>query len=133
VLSYVAFSLPVSVFILRGFFASLPRELVEAAALDGCSPAVTFWRVMLPLARPAIAAVAVFNLVTVWNEFVFALTFVTSPAKKTLPVGLMDFSHSHGTDVALTCAALVLAITPPLVLYLAAQKHIIRGITAGIR
>lgn len=133
VLVYVAFALPVSIFILRGFFAALPEELAEAAALDGCSPAGIFWRVMLPLARPAIAAVGIFNLVTMWNEFVFALTFVTSPEKKTLPVGLMEFSHSHGTDIALTCAALVMAVVPPLLIYFAAQKHIVKGITAGIR
>jgi raffinose/stachyose/melibiose transport system permease protein len=131
VMSYVAFSLPVSIFILRGFFEGVPAELEEAARIDGCSAAGVFWHVMLPLARPALAVVTILNVVTLWNEFIFALTLLHSPSLSTIPLGMYEFSTEHGTNVPLTCAALSIAVVPMLLAYVFAQRHIIRGLTSG--
>ncbi|HIE52546.1 MAG TPA: carbohydrate ABC transporter permease [Armatimonadetes bacterium] len=128
---YTAFALPVSILILRGFFAGLPRELEEAAVLDGCSVWGRFWRLALPLSRPAMATVVIFNFVAMWNELVFALTFIDRPHLRTLPLALMEFSAEHGWDLAGVNAALVLAVYPALGVYFLAQRHIIRGLTAG--
>ncbi len=128
---YTGFALPISIFILRGFFEQVPRELEDAARIDGCSSWGVFWHVALPLARPALATVIVFNFVTMWNEFVFALTFVSNPKLQTLPLALYQFSDQAGIFIARTCAALTLGVLPLLLVYFVAQKHIIRGLTAG--
>jgi len=131
VMSYVAFSLPVSIFILRGFFEGVPAQIEEAARIDGCSAPRVFWHVMLPLARPALAVVTIFNFVTLWNEFVFALTLLHTPGLSTIPLGMYEFSSERGTNVPLTCAALSISVVPMLLAYFLAQKHIIRGLTSG--
>lgn len=131
ILPYTAFSIPVSVFILRGFFEEIPVELEEAARLDGCSDLGVFLRVMLPLSKPALATVAIINFVNNWNEFVFATTFIRSPEMKTIPVGLMDFSDSFAGDPTLVCAALTLSVVPVMVCYVFLQRQIISGLTAG--
>ncbi len=132
VMVYVGFALPVSIFILRGFFREVPVELEEAARIDGCSTWGVFWHVCLPLARPAIAVVVIFNFITIYNEFVFALVFLKRVSDKTLPVGLGDFSGPQGAaDVPRLCAALLCATLPMLLAYLFAQRHIVKGLTAG--
>lgn len=132
VVVYAAFALPISIFVLRGFFRQIPVELEEAARIDGCSTWGVFWHVCLPLARPALAVVVIYNFVTIYNEFIFALVFLKRTADKTLPIGLMDFSGPEGAaDVPLRCAAMVCAMLPMLLIYVLAQRHIIRGLTAG--
>ena len=129
---YVGFAIPVSVFILRGFFRNVPGEIEDAARLDGCSTFGVFWRVVLPIAKPAIATVVIFNFVAMWNEFIFALAFINNdPSKSTLPLGIWQFSGEYGTNAAMMCAALSVSVLPALVVYFIAQKHIIRGLTAG--
>ena len=129
---YAAFALPVSIFILRGFFRQVPVELEEAARVDGCGAWGVFWHICLPLAKPALAVVVIFNFVTIYNEFIFALVFLRKTGQKTLPIGLMDFSGPEGaSDIPVKCAALVCAVIPILVVYFLAQRQIIRGLTAG--
>ena len=131
VVTYVAFSLPISIFILKGFFESVPDELVEAARIDGCSTLGVFRHVMLPLAKPAIAVVIIFNCVTLWNEFIFALTLLRTPALFTIPPGMYEFAEQEATNYPLLCAGLAVAVLPMLLLYVLAQKHVIRGLTSG--
>jgi len=132
IVTYVAFSLPLSIFIFRGFFERVPAELEEAARIDGCSAFGVFWHVMLPLARPAVAVVTIFNVVTLWNEFVFALTLLHTDALRTIPLGMFVFSQEQlGPPIPLLCAALSVSVLPMLLVYVLAQKHIIRGLTAG--
>lgn len=128
---YAGFALPVSVLILRGAFAQVPIELEEAARVDGCSPWGVFFHVALPLVRPALATVIIFNFLTVWNEFAFALTLVTSDRARTLPLALWRFRDDHGLYVTETCAALCVAVLPVFLVYCLAQRHIIHGLTAG--
>ena len=132
VMVYIGFALPVSIFILRGFFSEVPVELDEAARIDGCSTWGVFWHVYLPLARPALAVVVIFNFIAIYNEFIFALVLLHRTSEKTLPVGLRDFSGPQGAaDIPLLCAALVAATLPVLLAYLLAQRHIVKGLTAG--
>lgn len=129
--SYTALALPASILIFRGFFETLPREVEEAAWLEGCSPLRLLWSIVLPMARPAVVTVALFNFVTMWNELVFALTFITSPERRTLPLALMEFSQEYGMNIPLVMAGLLLAVVPGLVFFLLGQRHIIAGLTAG--
>lgn len=128
---YAGFALPISILILRGAFAQVPIELEEAARVDGCSAWGVFYHVALPLARPALATVVIFNFLTIWNEFAFALTLVTSRGSRTLPLALWRFRDDHGVFITETCAALCVAVLPVFLVYCLAQRHIIQGLTAG--
>jgi raffinose/stachyose/melibiose transport system permease protein len=128
---YVGFGLPISILILRRAFEGAPVELEDAARLDGCSTWGVFWRVALPLVRPALATVVIFNFLTNWNEFAFALTLLNDASMHTIPLALWRFKGEHGMRLGQTCAALCVAVVPALLVYVAAQRHIIRGLTAG--
>ena len=127
---YIGFALPVSILILRGAFSTIPNELLEAARIDGCNAWDVFRHVAIPLARPAFATVIIFNFLTMWNEFAFALTLL-GPDNATLPIALNNFKGERGMYLAETCAALAVVVVPLLVIYIFAQKHIIKGLTAG--
>jgi raffinose/stachyose/melibiose transport system permease protein len=128
---YAAFALPVSIFVLRGFFDQVPRELEDAARIDGCGSWGVFVHVALPAARPALATVVVLNFVTMWNELVFAMTFVNRPDLQTLPVALLRFRDLGGVMIPEVCAALTAGVVPMLLVYFVAQRHVVRGLTAG--
>lgn len=130
---YIALSLPFTILVLTGFFKSLPGELREAAIVDGCGEFRVFWHVMLPLARPGLIAAAIFNFLGIWNEYLFALIFVNSPEKKTLPLGLASVSiqAQYKTDFGLMFAGLVIIIVPTLAMYILLQRRLTQGITVG--
>lgn len=131
VLVYTAMSLPSAVFILTGFLRTLPAELEEAARMDGASEARIMLQVMLPLARPALAIVAIQNAVPVWNDFFFPLVFVTTDAHKTLPQGLTVFMGEFNTEWGVLFAGLTLAAAPVTLLYLLLSRQFIAGMTQG--
>jgi multiple sugar transport system permease protein len=116
------------VFLLHQFFLSIPRELEEAAALDGCSPFGIYWRVILPLSRPVLATLAIFTFVGSWNDFLGPLVFLDSVDKYTLPVGIALFQTSYFTEYGLTLAASVLCTVPVILVFLIFQRHIIQGV-----
>jgi len=116
------------VFLLHQFFLGIPRELEEAAALDGCSPFGIYWRVILPLSRPVLATLAIFTFVGSWNDFLGPLVFLDSVDKYTLPVGIALFQTSYYTEYGLTLAASVLCTLPVLIIFLIFQRHIIQGV-----
>jgi raffinose/stachyose/melibiose transport system permease protein len=128
---YVAFSIPSTVFILTDFMRQIPRELEESARIDGCGPMGTFFRVFLPLSRPALATLAIFNAVGFWNEFVFAFVLTASPSSRTLPVGVWDFQGQYAINVPVIMAMLTLSAFPILAVYVAAQKRVQSGMLAG--
>jgi raffinose/stachyose/melibiose transport system permease protein len=129
---YTGFGLAFGTYIMKGFFEGLPRELEEAARLDGAGEFGIFARVMLPLTRPALATVAIFLFLQNWNEFLFALTFITEGAMRTLPTGIYALlsSEFYG-NYPLLAASLVLFSVPVLVLYFLFQQQFIEGLTAG--
>jgi ABC-type sugar transport system permease subunit len=128
---YVAFGLPLMVLMLRAYFAGIPNELQEAATLDGAGPWRTLWQVFLPVARPAVATVCIFQAAWVWNELPLAMVLVRDKAWQILPVGLLNFQGEHSADWAALLAGVTLAMVPVLALYFLFQKHIIKGLTAG--
>ena len=131
ILPQVAFGLPGNILILRGFFATIPRELEEAAAIDGCTPVGFFVRVLLPLMRPALAAVMVLTMVVSWNEFFLPLLVLNSEQLWTLPLGIMQFQGQFGTDWGRVLAFVALALVPTIGFYLLAERQIVAGLTAG--
>ncbi len=127
---YAGFALPISILILRRAFEAVPQELLDAGALDGCSRWQVFWHIGLPLARPALSTVLIFNFLSMWNEYAFALTLL-GPGCQTLPLAITEFKGEHDLRITAVCAALLLVLIPLILVYLFAQKHIIRGLTAG--
>ncbi len=132
ILVYAALGIPFSTFVLAAFFRQLPIELDEAARLDGAGPFQTFWRVHLPLVKPAIATVIVFRFVPVWNDFFYPLILIRDRDSYTLPVGITRFFGEYQTDWATLFAGLTLATIPLVVLFLIATKQIVSGLTAGM-
>jgi len=131
ILCYISGGLAFGIFLLRSFFEELPKEIEEAALIDGASKFGIYWRIALPLARPAIATLVIFNSLTIWNEFLLALVVLQDKAKMPIQRGLMVFQGTHITDYPLLMAGLTIATIPVLVIYLLMQKHIVKGIAAG--
>ncbi|GAB3600456.1 carbohydrate ABC transporter permease [Microbacterium tumbae] len=132
VLIYGANGIPFTIFILMAFFRQLPAELEEAALIDGAGHLTVFWRVMLPLVRPAVATVMIFRFVPIWNDFLMPLVMLRSRENYTLGVGLTTFFGEYQTDWASLFAGLVIATVPLLLLFIIATRQIIDGLTAGI-
>jgi raffinose/stachyose/melibiose transport system permease protein len=131
ILPQVAFGLPVTITILRGFFRSIPADVEEAATLDGCTPLGFFWRILLPMARPALATVSVLAIVASWNNFMLALVVFNDATWWTLPLGVTQFQGQYAADIARILAYVVLAMLPALALYAVAQRQLIGGLTSG--
>jgi raffinose/stachyose/melibiose transport system permease protein len=131
ILLYTATAIPVSTYLMATYFSQLPSELEDAARIDGCNDLGMFWRVMLPLTRPALSTVILLNFLHNWNELLLAVTMVTNPAKRTLPAAMMMFVGEHGANYAIAAASLVTAMLPVLILYLFLSDKFIQGLTAG--
>jgi ABC-type glycerol-3-phosphate transport system permease component len=135
-LAYIGFGFPFSIFILAGFFRSLPRALHESAQIDGSSEFRTFWSIMLPLSRPGLITVSIFLFLGNWNEFLVAfmcLSGKTSESLRTLPLGVaaLTIASQYRSDWGMAFAGLVLMMLPTLIVYAALQQHLTKGITAG--
>jgi raffinose/stachyose/melibiose transport system permease protein len=131
VVVYTTFGIPLGVLVLVGFFQALPRELSEAATIDGASNFRTFWHIVLPLARPSILTVVILNGVWIWNDFFVALVLTTKPSIATLPLGILNFFGVYSTEWGLIFASVVIAALPVIALYLMMTKQFIAGMTAG--
>ncbi|MEI6156890.1 MAG: carbohydrate ABC transporter permease, partial [Atribacterota bacterium] len=131
IVGYLAFSVPVGVWLLRSFFLGIPRDLEEAAVIDGCTRMQAFWKIVIPLARPGIGATAAYILFITWQEFMFALTFITTQNKRTLPVGIFDFVGQYETNWGNLMAASILICIPVFILFLFVQKQLVGGLTEG--
>lgn len=128
---YVAFNIPVSVFILTEFVRQIPREIEEAARMDGCGPMSTYFRIILPLSQPGLVTIGIYNAVILWNEFVFAFILTSSPGSRTLPLAIWDFQGQYAANIPLIMAVLTLATTPLIIAYIFGQEQLVKGITAG--
>lgn len=131
IIAYLSFTVPISVWLLRGFIQGIPPELEEAAMVDGCGRLQAFIKIILPLSRPGIAATAAYIFFVSWQEFMFALTFITDEHKRTLTVGILDFVGQYTTDWGSLMAASVCICLPVFVLFLILQKQLITGLTRG--
>ena len=128
---YVATSLPVSIFILTEFMRQIPRELEEAAKLDGCGPFGIFWKVFLPLSGPGLSTVAIYNGINLWNEFIFAYVLTSSPEYRTLPLAVWDFQGQYASNIPAILAVVTLTSLPLIVAYAFGQERIVKGMMAG--
>jgi multiple sugar transport system permease protein len=128
---YATFALPLTLWILTSFFRQLPDELYRAARVDGCTPLGAFWRVLLPLAAPGLATTAILVFIFAWNEFLYALTFLSSPEKRTVPVAISLFASEHKEPWGEIAAASVIATMPLVVMTVLFQRRIVSGLTAG--
>lgn len=137
--NHLALILPVffsafGVFLLRQFFMSLPRELEEAAEIDGCNPFMTYWRIMLPLVVPAMLTLGVFTLMNTWNDYMGPLIYLSSPEKYTMTLGIAYFKGVYTTQWNLVMAGSIVSVVPILIAYLCAQKYFIEGIAfSGVK
>lgn len=127
----IAFQLSSNILILRGFFMAIPSELQDAAYIDGCNTFGFFWRILLPLARPALSAVAALTMVASWNDLLVPLVVIDKEKLWTLPLGTMQFQGQYGQDLALIAAFVTLSALPAVVFYLFAERQIVSGLTAG--
>jgi raffinose/stachyose/melibiose transport system permease protein len=131
ILPQVAFGLPVAIFILRGFFRSIPVELEDAAYIDGCTTFGFFWRILLPLSRPALATVGVLNLVASWNNFLLPLLVLNKSELWTLPLGVMQYQGQFGSDWSSIMAFVTVSMVPAVIFYFLAERQLVAGLTAG--
>jgi len=133
ILLYITGGLPFTIFILTGFFRTLPTELREAALIDGASEFKAFWRVMLPLAKPGLATVAIFNFLGVWNEYFLAFVFLDKPELRTIPIGLanMFIAANYKSDFGLMFAGVAIMMIPTFAIYIMLQERLTKGITMG--
>jgi raffinose/stachyose/melibiose transport system permease protein len=131
VLIYVAFSVPTSLFIFAAYLSGIPRDLEEAAILDGCSVFGSFRRIVVPMMQPAIATVAIFSFLSAWNDFFVGLIFINADKYWTIQLGISKFKGAHSIRYSYLLAAVVVALLPTIVVYLFMNKRIIAGITAG--
>jgi raffinose/stachyose/melibiose transport system permease protein len=128
---YVVFGLPFQIFVMRGFFRTLPNELIEAARLDGCSEFTVFWRIMLPLSAPALITLFIIDALGTWNELLIALVLINSEAWLTVPVGLLRFQGQWSSRYTELMAGVVISIAPILFIYTFLQRYLVSGLTAG--
>lgn len=132
IITYTAFGLPLSVFLMSGFFKAVSRTVIEAAVIDGASIYQVFFQVALPMVANGIVTIALVQFFFLWNDLLFALTFISSDNLRTIQVGLLNFSGQYGqVDWGPTFAAVCLAVFPTLVLYLVLNQQVIKGLTAG--
>lgn len=131
IFAYIAFGLPFSVFLLRQFFVTIPDTYAEAARMDGCNELQVFFRVYLPLSVPALSAVAIYQFVFLWNEFLYAIIFITDDGMRTLPAGLMAFQGQYAGNWAQLAAGIIIAVTPTVLFFLLFQRQFMRGISMG--
>jgi raffinose/stachyose/melibiose transport system permease protein len=128
---YTAFWLPFTILLLRAYFTTFPRELEEAARIDGCTELGVIFRIVLPISRGALASVSIVNVVGVWSELLFAFVLMTKENMKTLTVGILSFQGEHSVDLGLLFAGLTIATVPTLLFFLIFQRQITKGMTAG--
>jgi raffinose/stachyose/melibiose transport system permease protein len=127
----IAFQISGNILILRGFFAAIPVELQDAAYIDGCTTFDFFWRILLPLARPALAAVAALTMVVSWNDLLVPLVLIDKEVLWTLPLGTMQFQGQYGQDLNMVAAFVTLSAVPAVLFYIFAERQIVSGLTAG--
>ncbi|AGX06409.1 sugar ABC transporter permease [Bacillus sp. NRRL B-14911] len=128
---YIAFHLPITIFILTSFMKAFPKDIEESAIMDGCGIFRIFWSIILPMSRPALATVVILNFIYNWNEFSFALVLINDPALQTLPLGLASFAGQFTTNYGAQMAGLTMSMIPILAFYLLLEKEIVNGMTAG--
>ncbi len=132
-LIYLGFGIPFGILILRGFFRTIPNEIVEAARIDGCSDFKILVRIILPIAKPAVVTLIILDFLSTWNEFLLSSVFITKEGLKTIPTGLLNFTTQHSTNYGLLNAAVLMSIIPVFAVYIIFQKHFVSGLQGSVK
>ena len=132
IILYTAFRVPFTTFLIRAYMLDLPGDIDEAATMDGASESQIFWRITLPLCRPIIISCVILHVLFAWNEYLFAMVFTSGSDVQTLPVGLTSIMATHGTNYAVVFAAMTISALPIVIVFFAAQRYFIRGLSEGI-
>ncbi|WP_245463031.1 MULTISPECIES: carbohydrate ABC transporter permease [Mesorhizobium] len=132
IILYTAFRVPFTTFLIRAYMLDLPGDIDEAATMDGASEGQIFWRITLPLCRPIIISCVILHVLFAWNEYLFAMIFTSGSDVQTLPVGLTSIMATHGTNYAVVFAAMTISALPIVIVFFAAQRYFIRGLSEGI-
>ena len=130
---YIGFGISFGILILRGFFQGIPKEMDEAAYIDGCNKWQLFAKIILPVAKPALATLVITDFLSTWNEYLLASVIINDNAKKTVPVGIMTFVGEHGTDYGYLCAGVLLSVIPVIIVYLVFQRHFVEGMAGAVK
>ena len=130
---YIGFGISYGILVLRGFFRTIPRDIDDAAVIDGCNKWRLFWNIILPISKPAIATLVITDFLATWNEYLLAMVIINDNNKKTVPVGLMTFVGEHGTDYGLLCAGVLISLLPVLAVYLIFQRHFVEGLAGSVK
>lgn len=130
---YVGFGIPFGILVLRGFMRSIPKEIDEAALIDGCSRFKMFWSVILPITKPALATLMIMDFLSTWNEYMLASIFVTDDSMRTISAGLMSFIGQYGTQYGLLNAGVLISIVPVLIVYLLFQNLFVEGLSGSVK
>jgi raffinose/stachyose/melibiose transport system permease protein len=130
---YIGFGISYGILVLRGFFKGIPKEMDEAAYMEGCNKWQTFLYIIFPIAKPAVATLVITDFLATWNEYLLASVIINDNAKKTIPVGLMTFVGEHGTDYGYLCAGVLFSVIPVLVVYLIFQKNFVSGMAGAVK
>ncbi len=131
ILVYISMQLPLTIYILEGFFSRMPQDLFDAARMDGYSEFEIFWRITMPIGLPAIATTVILNTIYIWNEFLFAVLLLADDDKRTLPLGIQRFMGDHLDDTGMLATGLMIAVIPIIVVYIFFSEKMIQGMTAG--
>jgi ABC-type glycerol-3-phosphate transport system permease component len=131
ILVYISMQLPLTIYILEGFFSRIPQDLFDAARMDGYSEFEIFWRITMPIGLPAIATTVILNTIYIWNEFLFAVLLLADDDKRTLPLGIQRFMGDHLDDTGMLATGLMIAVIPIIVVYIFFSEKMIQGMTAG--
>lgn len=132
-LIYIGFGIPFGILILRGFFRTIPKELDEAALIDGCSEMGKFFRIILPLSMPAVATLFIFDFMATWNEFLLAQIFITKDSMRLITTGLLAFRGEYSTNYSLMNAGVLISVLPILGVYLAFQRYFVEGLAGAVK
>lgn len=130
---YIGFGISFGILVLRGFFRGVPKEMDEAAYIDGCNKWQLFIRVIFPVAKPAVVTLLITDFIATWNEYLLATVIINDNALKTVPIGLMTFVGEHGTDYGFLCAGVLISVIPVIIVYLIFQRHFVEGMAGAVK
>ena len=130
---YIGFGLSYCILVMRGFMKGIPYDIDEAAYIDGCNKWQTFYRIILPVSKPAIATLFITDFLSTWNEYLLASVIINDNTMKTVPVGIMTFVGEHGTDYGYLCAGVLVSVIPVMVVYLMFQRYFVEGMAGAVK
>ncbi len=133
IIVYIGFGIPFGILVMRGFFRTIPKEIDEAAIIDGCNNLQLYWKILMPIAKPALATLVILDFLGTWNEFMLASILITDDRMRTVPTGLMSFLGEYGIEYGLLTAGVLISVAPILIVYLLFQRFFVEGLSGTLK